>query len=188
MKLTFIKQIFGESSFTESELILLAESFRSETLLKNEFLLKEGAICKNIYILASGTAYQYEIDTNNEEQIINLYSKHHWIIDYQSFTTQRPSSSYIKIREKSIVYAIHMDQIHNLISQSQRFFKLGTFFLKPSFRSMLLRKEMSVLERYKELLKIHPEFMQEFPQKVIASYLNSTPETLSRIRNKISKE
>jgi len=38
-------------------------------------------------------------------------------------------------------------------------------------------------ERYTELMKIHPEFIQRFPQHIIAAYLGIAKETLSRVRN-----
>jgi hypothetical protein len=39
-------------------------------------------------------------------------------------------------------------------------------------------------ERYEELLKNYPDFIQCFPQHTIASYLGISKETLSRVRGK----
>ncbi|MCY1550386.1 hypothetical protein D9M68_866380 [compost metagenome] len=47
---------------------------------------------------------------------------------------------------------------------------------------------LPALERYKELLKNYPEFIQRFPQHTIASYLGISKETLSRVRNKYTHE
>jgi hypothetical protein len=41
---------------------------------------------------------------------------------------------------------------------------------------------LSAEERYHELEKAYPEFLQRFPQHIIASYLGINRETLSRIR------
>ena len=47
---------------------------------------------------------------------------------------------------------------------------------------------MSAEKRYFEFSKSHPEFLQRFPQHIIASYLGITKETLSRIRrNAVTK-
>ena len=40
----------------------------------------------------------------------------------------------------------------------------------------------SANERYMRLLKEHPEIVQRAPLSCIASYLQMTPETLSRVR------
>lgn len=42
-------------------------------------------------------------------------------------------------------------------------------------------------EKYQYILKNKSEFIQKFPQKLIASYLKITPETLSSVRNRFSK-
>ncbi|GAA6765756.1 hypothetical protein AAFH68_16940 [Flavobacterium sp. CGRL1] len=44
---------------------------------------------------------------------------------------------------------------------------------------------MSAEQRYAELEKTYPAFLQRFPQHIIASYLGITKETLSRIRKRI---
>ena len=41
---------------------------------------------------------------------------------------------------------------------------------------------LPAVERYNNLFKTHPAFLQRFPQHLIASYLGITKETLSRIR------
>jgi len=42
---------------------------------------------------------------------------------------------------------------------------------------------LSATERYENLVQTHPEFLQRFPQRLIASYLGITQETLSRVRH-----
>jgi CRP-like cAMP-binding protein len=45
----------------------------------------------------------------------------------------------------------------------------------------------SAEERYQELVRDYPHFLQRFPQNMIASYLGLSPETLSRIRKNFLK-
>jgi hypothetical protein len=40
-------------------------------------------------------------------------------------------------------------------------------------------------ERYKELLSVNPEIVKRLPNKIVASYLNMSPETLSHLKSKI---
>jgi len=47
---------------------------------------------------------------------------------------------------------------------------------------------LSSEERYHDLEKSYPEFLQRFPQHIIASYLGINRETLSRIRGRYSKK
>ncbi len=43
-------------------------------------------------------------------------------------------------------------------------------------------------ERYKNFKAIYPDILQRVPQHMIASYMGLTPETLSRIRRRISSK
>ncbi|MNI48126.1 hypothetical protein D3C73_1026790 [compost metagenome] len=47
---------------------------------------------------------------------------------------------------------------------------------------------MTAEERYNMLIDNYPEFMQRFPQRMIASYLGITQETISRIRSRAVKK
>jgi CRP-like cAMP-binding protein len=47
---------------------------------------------------------------------------------------------------------------------------------------------LSAEQRYADLTKTYPEFLQRFPQHIIASYLGITKETLSRIRSHAVKK
>ena len=47
---------------------------------------------------------------------------------------------------------------------------------------------LSAEQRYSDLLNTYPEFLQRFPQHLIASYLGITKETLSRVRKQIVKK
>ena len=38
--------------------------------------------------------------------------------------------------------------------------------------------------RYKELLSVNPRIIKRFPNKIVASYLNMSPEILSRLKSK----
>lgn len=52
-------------------------------------------------------------------------------------------------------------------------------------KSILSRQFQTTLERYEELLKEFPAIVRRVPLHIIASYLNTSQENLSRIRRKI---
>jgi hypothetical protein len=45
----------------------------------------------------------------------------------------------------------------------------------------------SAEERYLEFLEMYPSIVTRVPQSMLASYLGMTPETLSRIRKRLSR-
>ncbi len=73
-------------------------------------------------------------------------------------------------------------------------YECGKSFIDLSFQKLLRQKELLEYNRltktadelYKELFIYRPHWLEKVPQYHIASYLNITPETLSRIRKRIS--
>ena len=53
--------------------------------------------------------------------------------------------------------------------------------------SVQAQEKVTVYNTYDEFAKNHPQFIQRFPQHLIASFLGITKETLSRIRKQSLK-
>ena len=58
--------------------------------------------------------------------------------------------------------------------------------LEKKVKREILLLTKSPKERYLSLLNEHPKLLQNIPQKYLATYLGVVPETLSRIRKRIS--
>ena len=60
----------------------------------------------------------------------------------------------------------------------------GAYFAMQKRLTSIL--SLSLEERYTNLTAIYPDIIQRVPQHMIASYMGLTPETLSRVRKKIT--
>ncbi len=47
---------------------------------------------------------------------------------------------------------------------------------------------MSIEERYQEFVNTYPGIALQVPQRMLASYLGASPETLSRVRKHLSQK
>jgi len=139
-----------------------------------------------VCFLEKGAIYQYRIDTENEEQIIDLNVPEDWIINHQSFTGRKPSSYYIQAYADSRIQILSIDTIHVLIAQSQTFLQMGSLLEKAIARVHFFDQQYTPDEKYQYVVKHQPSLIQTFPQKMLASYLKMSPETLSRVRKRIS--
>ena len=181
-----IEFLRNTGSYSEKELSLLEEVLVDRTLKKEEVLLEIGDVCSSICFLQKGAIYQYSVDDENGEQIIDLNVANDWIMNHQSFTGRKPSTYCIKAYEDSTIQMLSIDAIHQLIGQSQTFFQMGTILEKTVARVHFFDQQYTPDEKYAYVLKHHPILLQKFPQKMLASYLKMTPETLSRVRKRIS--
>lgn len=90
-------------------------------------------------------------------------------------------------------YAFHKKEKINELHQIIPDLYLIMIPLLESFIFKNARREINILsldpeDYYKKLLNDKPHYIEQIPLKYLASYLGVTPETLSRIRTRISKE
>lgn len=167
--------------FSDADLALLEEQFVRRQFKKNEVLLAEGAICQSVFLVQTGAVYQSAID-DIDENIIDLYTTNDWVMNYQSFVGQKPSVTQIKAYTDCETLELNIFKVHELIETSPVFFQLGKIMEQGMQRIHFFDNALTPQQKYNYLLDTKPQLLQQFPLKMIASYLKITPETLSRVR------
>ena len=150
---------------------------------KNDLLLVEGNCCNYVYYVISGAAYQFSYN-DIDENIIGLYSEGDWCFSYYSFVNRKPSNTAIKAFSDMEVLELTGNSIHELIGLYPAFFKLGKILEQTITRIQYFDNGSTAFEKHNHLFLSRPDLFQNFPLKMIASYLKIAPETLSRIRGK----
>ena len=105
----------------------------------------------------------------------------------ESFLKQEPSRLIVEALENSKLYAIPYDGLHNLMIHNQEIDMLYRKILEhvaiSSQEHADSQRFENAAERYDRLLREKPEIVLRAPMVHIASFLQMTPETLSRVRN-----
>lgn len=177
-------QSFG--NFSEEQLSIIRERLKQRDVKKDEFLVKEGQVCQTFYFINQGNFRHYTVQENGEESTMNLFIKNEWVFEYKSFVTQQPSENFIQAVSDSNIFTLSANDFHALVKFSDAFFRLGRIFEQAIQNQDYQHNRLSPEQKYERLLATKPELLHHFPLKHIASYLGMTPETLSRIRKKIS--
>lgn len=180
---TAISQLL--SPLNEDQLEIFASILIRTELKKNELLFKEGQISDQIGYVYKGMVRQFYYK-NNRELTEHFACNGSMFICIESFLRQKPTPLKVEAIEPSVVYGI---PYHPLEELSKEYYEIGLLYRKMLEASLILsqRKADSIRfessrERYERLLKNNPEIIRRAPLRQIASLLEMTPETLSRVR------
>lgn len=153
---------------------------------KGETVLEEGRVCRAMYFVEKGMVRQYYY--KNKKDVTEHFSFEGRIVFcIESFLKQEPSRLIVEALENSKLYAIPYDDLHNLMVRNQEMELLYRKILEhvaiSSQEHADSQRFENASERYERLLREKPEIVLRAPMVHIASFLQMTPETLSRVRN-----
>lgn len=152
---------------------------------KGETILEEGTVCSALYFVEKGMVRQYYY--KNKKDVTEHFSFEGRIVFcIESFLKQEPSRLIVEALENTTLYAIPYDDLHRLMERNQEMEMLYRKILEhvaiSSQEHADSQRFENAAERYDRLLREKPEIILRAPMVHIASFLQMTPETLSRVR------
>jgi CRP-like cAMP-binding protein len=175
--------------FTDEELFLFMQRLKPLSLKKYDFYLKEGQVCRGMVLVYKG-GLRYFSRGEKGEYTIGFAFEGEWLGDYESFLLHKHSPDYIEALEDCELFTLNYADMHALYQHSQRFERFGRLIAEKLFiETVKTNRDLmtqSAEERYLELLNKQPHIFERLPQHLIASYLGIQPQSLSRIRAKLS--
>lgn len=173
------------STMTHDELDVLESILVPMKFQKGEVILKEGDVCKNIYWVVKGLVRQFYIK-NGKELTEYMAVENTICMSIESLFKEEPSRQQIHAIEPTIIFALpkarlEKEAVRNVNIQMMYRKILEESLILSQVHADMLRFE-SAQERYAKLVKRSPQLVLRAPLLYIASYLQMTPETLSRVR------
>jgi CRP-like cAMP-binding protein len=170
---------------THDELDLLESILVPMKFAKNEMILKEGDVCTNIYWVVKGLVRQFYYK-NDKELTEYMATENSIVMCIESLFHEVPTYLQIKALEPTILIAMPKADLEAVAMKSVNIQILYRKILEESLilsqhHADMLRFE-SAQDRYMKLVKNQPQLVLRAPLVYIASYLQMTPETLSRVR------
>lgn len=163
----------------------LGAALHKAEILKGNFLIKEGSICRHLYFLESGCLRGY-FNLDGKEVTHWFAFENHFVTSFFSFVTRKPCVENIQCIEDCTLWAVHYDDLQRLYRDHTDMERLGRI-MNERYYVMLEERFVGnhfkeARERYENLITHAPHIVQRVPLGYIASYLGMTQETLSRIR------
>lgn len=173
------------STMTHEELDLLESILVPMKFGKNEMVLREGETCNNIYWVVKGLVRQFYYK-NGKELTEYMATENSIVMCIESLFLEQPTHLQIKTIEPTVLIAIPKVELEAVAMKSVNIQILYRKILEESLILSQVHADMlrfeSAQDRYQKLIKRQPQLVLRAPLVYIASYLQMTPETLSRVR------
>lgn len=155
-----------------------------------EYFLPHGKVCRQIAFIEKGLLRLFYL--NEGKEVTNCFCKEHTVAtSYSSLITQQKSDVAIQAVEASRLIVFSNETLHKLYGEDLFWQQVGRLaaeneLVTSECHNRFLR-DKSAMERYRHMLENDSALLQRVPLKYLATYLQVAPETLSRIRKKLSR-
>lgn len=158
---------------------------------KGDVVLSEGEVCRAMYFVDRGMVRQFYYK-NGKDVTEHFSFEGRIVFCIESFLKQEPSRLMVEALENSVLYAIPYEAWQMSMLQNQEMEMLYRKILEHALISSQEHADSqrfeNATERYTRLMATKPEIVLRAPMVHIASFLQMTPETLSRVRSAESKK
>ena len=168
-----------------------ADILQPQKVLRGHKLVAEGDVATIMFYVERGMVMQY-YKKNDITVTEHISIEGDMVICIESFFKREPSKIVAMMLEPGIVYGIPRDALNAIASRS---FEICTLIFAFYQRSLIVSQRNAdilrfetVRERYIRIMKENPEIVRRAPLRYVASFLQMAPETLSRVRGKVSEK
>ena len=188
----FFQTLRSKAPFSDEELAIIKTYLTTKRLRKKQYLLQEGDVCKFIAFVEKGALRSYSIDEKGVERIIQFALEGWTISDLYSFLTAEAATYNIDALENTELMLISKPAHEELLKTLPKYETWIRIQITDAYIAMQRRLtsiiSLSLEERYAYFTSLYPDIIQRVPQHMIASYMGLTPETLSRVRKKMTSK
>lgn len=181
--------IINQIHVSDDELQTILSFFKPLKLKKNEFVVAHGQTSQRTFFVGKGCLRIFFINDDGQDATRYFAFENHFATALVSFITGAPSEELMQAVEPSeLLYISHTDFYHllEIIPQWEKFYR---YYLEKAYvnntKRLMSFLTQDAAEKYRQLLNESPHIVRRLPNKMVASYLNISQETLSRLKSKI---
>lgn len=175
-----------QTDLSEDDIHRISELAVTRTLRRNEFLFREGDVCKHKVFVASGMLRIFGVTSDGNEHILQFSPELSWTLDAESYEHGTPSAFNIDAVEPSKLLLWTRADFNSLIvnipqlkSFSEKLILRNTY---SGRRRLLTTLSATPDEKYQDFVNTFPHLLSRLPLRMIAAYLGISLKTLNRVR------
>jgi|SRR5690606_33820008 len=188
----FFQKFNAMVPLTGEEEEIIKSYLTPKKIRKKQYLLQEGEVCKYIAFVEKGVLRAYTVSDKGGEHIIQFALEGWLISDLFSFLTGEQATYNIDAIENSELLLISKASHEELLRTLPKYETYTRLQLTGAYIAMQRRLtsiiSLTLEERYTYFTSLYPDIVQRVPQHMIASFMGLTPETLSRVRKRLSQK
>ncbi len=168
---------------------VLSQSSLVQKFPKGTVLLREGDRVQEGYFILKGCIRSYVLK-EGEDKTINFFIEEESVVPI-GYGKDALSDQFLECLEDTIAVVGRADQEESMLAKypelKQVCLSMSEIMAEKLQESLARYKTSSPEERYRDFVEKRPDLLQRIPQYQIASFLGVKPESLSRIRKRISR-
>ena len=169
---------------------LFANIIQCKKYHKGDIILGEGEVCNSLLYIEQGLLRQYYVKHGKNVTEHLSYEGNGVVWCIESYFHRTPTHLSMEALEPSVVWEIPRDLMEDISDTNCDISYLYRRFFEDSLILSQVKADMlrfeSAKERYSRLMQLFPEIVKRAPLTYIASYLQMSLETLSRVRSSMT--
>lgn len=187
-----LQYIASNITLPKKDIALIEKHFEPVLYPKNRIIEEEGKVPVYLYYIVSGYLRLFHYNENGDEVTTHINCPPGFFTSYFNFINQTRSDENVECITDCELLRITKQDLDALVAESEvmKDFSIRVFQQSITYNEHR-SKELATLsaeQRYVQLVKNYPDILHNVPVQYIASFLGMKPESLSRIRRKLSTD
>ena len=179
-------------ALTEEEESILGSLISYRKLLKGQYFLQQGDVCKFSGFVISGCTKTFYVDEEGQEHVVMFSIEDWWTSDMGSYISQKPADFNVQCLENTELIQFSYENQQEMMQEIPKLERFFRIIIERAFvasqKRIVRNMSMSAKDRYVFFRNEYPKIEQRIPQYLIASYLGITKEFLSKIKSQLILE
>lgn len=174
---------------TEEDGKVIVSFFHPRRMSEGDFLFKGNKVCKELFFIISGVVRIISTNHKGDEVTYFFIGAGQMCTILDSFLYETITDNAIQVSSDAEVLVINMNNFNALCNKLPFFSgiidRINQNRLLEKVKLKNAYSGLDATERYRQFLKQQADIAYQVPLNHIATYLNVTPQSLSRIRKAI---